>query len=285
MDKENTIIGGLQELSRDVRDLQLGALIKWPKLSELPLEYLPEPFSIKDQISDGNFDFCGSCAGAGMIEPKEETELFYPFLFAASKHASKQNPDSFGLNIRDVGKGLTKWGVPETTDVPKEIKDLLPEKRRRFENYPESLRIKALKHKAQSYFFVNGPYDHYDNARAIEWYFRKKKQHITIGVVFGWFISDFYLNGLPKGTGHAMWLAGWFSEGLRVVNSAGKNAGKGGIHCLSRKTFNHYAEKYGMMMITDMPRGQAEYYHTNKIRIDQNWICELFQSFKNLFKK
>ena len=283
-DKPKKILDGLKELTKDENDFQLGTLIKWPKLSELPLEYLVEPLSIKDQIADGNYDFCGSCAGAGMIEPKEEAELFYPFLFAAAKYESGQDPDSFGLNMRDIGKGLTKWGVPEIKDVPDWVKNLSPEKRRRLCNYPDLVKELALKHKAQSYFFINGPYDHYDNARAAEWYFRKEKQHILIGIIFGWLLTDFYLGGAPSGTGHAMWQAGWFSNGLRVINSAGKEAGKSGIHCLSRETFNKYAEKYGNLMIVDMPREEAEYYYKNKKRIDQNWLGRLFQSFISLFK-
>ena len=278
------IWNGLQELPKDEKDFQMGALIKWPKLSTLPFEYLIEPLSIKDQIADGNYDFCGGCAGTGMIEPKEEAELYYPFLFAAAKYESGQDPDSFGLNMRDIGKGLTKWGVPEVQDVPQWVKQLSPIERRRLDSYPEEVKRAALKHKAQSYFFINGPYDHYDNAKAAEWYFRNKKQHILLGLIFGWLITDFYLKGTPNGTGHAMWQAGWFNDGLRAVNSAGKEAGKNGIHSLSRETFNEYAEKYGIMMVTDMPREEAEYRHKNKLRMGRNWLLELLQAFINLFK-
>lgn len=266
---------GLTPLSKDENDFQLGALIKWPKIEDLPMEFLIEPLTIKNQLADGNDDFCGACAGAGKIEPKEEVELFYPFLFAAAKYESGKNPDSFGLNMRDVGKGLTKWGIPEVKDVPDYVKNLPPEKRRRFENYPESLREKALKHKAKSYFFINGPYDHYDNAKAAEWYFRGKKQHIMFGVIFGWMISDFRLDGFPRGFGHAMWRGGWYIDGARAVNSAGKEAGKGGFHSISRETFNKYAERFGLMMITDMPKKEAEYYHKNNMRIDRNWLLQL----------
>ena len=279
--KEKKIWNGLWELPKDENDFQLGAIIKWPKLSSLPMEYFIEPLSIKDQIADENYDFCGSCAGTGMIEPKEEAELYYPFLFAAAKHESGQDPDSFGLNMRDIGKGLTKWGVPEVKDVPQWVKQFSPIERRRLNSYPQEVKRAALKHKAQSYFFLTGPYDPYDNARAAEWYFRKKKQHILLGLSFGWLITDFYLGGIPVGTGHAMWQAGWFNDGLRVVNSAGKEAGKNGIHCLLREPFNKYAKKYGIMMVTDMPREEAEYRHKNKIRIGRNWFCELFI---NLFK-
>src|SRR5688500_12584965 len=114
----------LRPLPQDDRDLQLGQLINWPKLSELDTAYTVPPFSVKDQNADGNDDFCAAAAGAGMIEPKEGVELYYPFLFAAAKFESGDDPDSWGLSLRDIGKGLTKWGVPEVIDVPQNIKNL-----------------------------------------------------------------------------------------------------------------------------------------------------------------
>jgi len=64
---------GLKPLTDDHRDLtSLGALIKWPKLEELPAHFSYPTLSIKDQIADGNDDFCASCAGAVMKELQED---------------------------------------------------------------------------------------------------------------------------------------------------------------------------------------------------------------------
>lgn len=294
----NTLkVGGLKERIKDERDFALGAIIKWPKLSELPKEYWTEPLSIKDQNKDGNDDFCGSCAGTGMIEPREESELYYPYLFAVAKHESGEDVESWGLSLKDVGKALTKWGVPEMKDVPGAVLNLTPVQRRDFKNYPDSLKEKAKIHKQKTYFFVeNSPYDAYDEARAAIHYFAEKKQKILLGVQFGWSLSQVELTGTPKGFGHAMWATGWTEKGLVLVNSVGKEAGEGGKHYISRESYNYFVQKYGHMMIVDLEREDADYMLDNKIKLDDSaiqktlkailiGILEIAQSIFNIKKK
>lgn len=280
MKKFQPPVDSLKPLIEDGTEFRLGSIIKWPKLSELPEEFIIEPFSIKDQIADRKDDACGSCAGAGMIEPCEEAELYYPFLFAAAKHVSGDDPMNFGLTLKDVGKALQKFGVPEVADVPDEVKNLKGSKWRYFENYPESLRQKALKHRAQSYFFIKGypsDWSPYDAARAAQWYFRDCKQNILFGVVFGWPIDAEYLEGAPNGFGHAMWLGGWNKRGGRAIDSAGKDAGINGVHTISKETFNKYAKDFGMLMVVDIPREEAEYMIENNIKVKDSWLIQLLK--------
>ena len=272
--KNFPIKAGLKPLPEDKRDLNLGQLINWPKLSQLPARFRVEPLSIKNQIADGNDDFCAAAAGTGMTEPKEEEELFYPFLFAAAKHESGDDPDSWGLSLRDVGKALRKWGVPGINEVGLEIKNLPADKRRRFENYPLEVRQAARKHAAKSFFFVEGPYDAYDNARAAMWYFRDKKQQIMIGVEWGWMLSEYYLQGTPEGYGHALWKNGWDASGITVVNSAGKEVGINGSHSISRESFNYNARKFGMLMVVDMTPEEAKTFMESGAKLDQVWIIQ-----------
>lgn len=273
MPNNSPIKPGLRRLEDDARDLHLGQLISWPKLSELPVAYSVQPFSIKNQLADGNDDFCASAAGTGMVEPKEEVELFYPFLFAAAKHEEGGDPDSWGLSFRDVGKALRKWGVPDVKDVPDSVKNLAPAARRRFENYPEELRRAARAHAAKSFFFVEGPYDAYDNARAALWYFRDKKQQILFGVQWGWPLTDYELSGTPEGFGHAMWMAGW-NKGTVAINSAGKEAGRGGSHVLERASFNAYAKQFGTLMAVDMTPEEARAFIEAGVKIDSLKIIQ-----------
>lgn len=293
----NTLKGGLKERVKDDRDMPLGAVIRWPKLSDLPKEYWTIPLSIKNQNADGNDDFCGSCAGTGMIEPKEEVELFYPFLFAAAKYESGEDVEEWGLSLKDVAKGLTKHGVPELKDVPQEVLDLTPSQRRDFKNYPDELKEKAKKHKQKTYFFVeDSPYDPYDEARAAIYYFREKKQQIILGVQFGWSLSQVDLVGTPQGFGHAMWCAGWTERGLVLINSAGKEAGEGGKHYISRESYNYFVKKFGHLMVVDIEREDAEYMLENKIKLDDSaiqktikaimtGILEIAKSILNIKKK
>lgn len=268
---------GLNLLPQDNRDLPTGALFQLPKLTELPKEYFVEPLSIKDQNADGNYDFCAGCAGTGLREPAEQIELFYPFLWAAAKFESGDDVNSFGTDIRSVGKALCKWGIPEVKDVPQSVRDLDPVARRVFANYPQSLRDAAQKHLAQTYMFISGPNDQYDNARANLWKFRDVKQQIIFGLNWGWDISQFELTGTPSGFGHAMWLSGWYEDGLQCVNSAGRVAGHDGRHKLSRETFNRWCDAYGAMIIVDQPLDKVRWMVENKIKSEDSWLMQVLK--------
>ncbi len=270
---------GLRTLTPDDRDFNLGSLVRFAPLSDLPPSYFVAPLSTKDQIADGFDDGCAAAAGTGMIEPKEEAVLFYPFLFAAAKYLSGDDPDSWGLELRDIGRALTKYGVPEYADVPEHIRTLDPSVLRRFETYPEEVLQAALKHRQKSYAFIKGQGEPFDLARQAMWFFRGKKQQIEIGVMWGWPLTDIILDGEPDGYGHALWMNGWNVEGITVVNSAGDNAGYGGTHTISRATFNAYAKKFGMLMLVDMEREEVEYMLQNNIKIGDNWITQLFKAF------
>ncbi len=284
---ENKLQAGLKERTGDERDFRLGQIIRWPKLEDLPDSYKIEPLSIKDQSADGNGDFCTAYALAGMIEPKEETILWPDYLFAAGKHESGEDPDSWGLQLRDIGKGLVKWGVPAEASVDDNTRKLTPHQRRQLKYYPASLREVASKHRAKSFFFVVGsPYDSFDTARAALWYFRDKKQLIMFGVRFGWSLDQYILDGIPKGGyGHAMYLDGWNKDFLIAVNSAGNKAGRNGEHLITRQVFNHFADQFGQMMTPDIDIDDVRtYYLPNGIKIDDNAIKAFLKSLWALLK-
>lgn len=274
---------GLREKTIDERDFQTGAIFELPELKELPAKYFVAPLSVKDQMKDRNFDFCAACAGAGLCEPKEEVELYYPFLFAAAKFESGDDLDSFGLQIRDVGKALQKWGVPEVNDVPQSVLNLTEKQRRDFRNYPESLRKAAEKHKADSYAFINGPYDTYDNVRALIWKFRELKQQVIFGVHWNWSNKKYDLfNGTKKGQGHAMWVNGWDEAGIICTNSAGVKAGKNGTHRMDRQTFNQGAEYFGSLMIVDMAPEAIRNFLNEGAKTTDSWFVKLLKSLKGI---
>ena len=276
--KLNAPEDSLQPFIEDGSEFPVGAIIDFPKLDTLPVEFSIQNLSVKNQIADGNDDFCASAAGTVAKEVQENVELFYPYVFAAAKHESGKDPDAFGLSIKDVGKALCEWGVPELKDVSESVLNLEPAARRRFENYPEALREKAKIHKGQTYFFVYGPHDPYDNARCVQEAFRLKglKMPLVFGVKFGWDLEQFVLAGTPEGFGHAMTDFGWYENGIKVLNSAGVEAGKDGFHSIPRETFNYFAGKYGILVITDMPRNEAE----KAVRVlNSNWLIKLFYRF------
>lgn len=288
------ITQGLRPIERNGTEFKMGAVFDLPPLEELPESFSFSPLSIKDQNADGNGDMCAACASSGMKELQEEEILYYPYLFAAAKYETDDNPDSWGLTLKQVGKALTVWGIPKLSDVPDAVLSLNPHERRRFENYPSELRQKAKEHKASTYFFVEGKYDPFDDVRASIWKFREQKQAVLHGVDFGWKETDITLEGTPQGYGHAMWICGWDKTHLLTVNSTGKDAGDKGIHRISRETFNTYASKYGTIMFVDMPRPVAEFLIEHHMKDGEEtkdmeefvgWIVTLFKKLSTLVKK
>ena len=272
------IKAGIQERSHDDRDIALGAFITLPAVAELPITYEIAPLSIKDQNAERNEDFCAAYSGAGSIEPKEEAELFPPFLFAAAKFEAGVHPNTWGLQLRDVGQALVKWGVPEKNAVSNEVKELELPQRRVFANYPETLRKIAAKHKAMSYAWAEGPYDFFDNVRATMWKFRADKKTFIFGSEFGWPLDTYFLTGSPKGFGHAMWIAGWTEQGLLCVQSAGMRAGRNGMHVMDRETFNRNVQRFGAMTVVDLPKDEIRDMLFKGIKDDDNWLKRLLKN-------
>lgn len=265
-------IGGLKPLERTGKEFPVGAIIDFPPLTQLATQFSFENLSVKNQIADGLDDFCGACSGTVLKEIQDGAVQYYPFLFAAAKAVSNDDVVAWGLSLDDVGKALCRFGVPFQSDVPKKVKDMSARKKRDFKNYPDGLKDKALPNRGGSYFYVYGPHDAYDNVRSVMHSFAQKGYQavILIGVEFGWSLSDIVLSGTPKGYGHAMAVFGWDERGLKVLNSAGDSAGDNGFHYIPRETFNHYADTYGAIMVTDMPRTEAE--KAVKIHAKPAWV-------------
>lgn len=246
---------GLKELPKDKRDFQLGALFKLPDLSELPPTFELEPFSIKDQ---GSSDFCSAYASVGMSELQEKVVLSPYYSFALSKLISG-DPDQWGQDMRTALKAHQKYGAVEWDAVPTSLLNADFDVLRRFESYPQSLLEYAEDHKKQSYFSTKGQYDDFDDIKASIWKFREKKQAVAIGVIFSWSLSQYKLDtAQDSGFGHMMYVTGWNEEGLVVINSYGKEAGKDGKHCITREVINKFVGRYGAMMMVDISPTRAK---------------------------
>ena len=282
MSNSSNITAGLQERSIDERDITVGAVITLPAVSELPRRYMIEPISVKNQNADGNQDFCAAYAGCSMIEPKEGTELFPPFLFAAAKSIAGTHPNSWGLELRDVGQALVKHGVPARNSVSDSFKDFAPNERRIFDNYSDKLKQLATEHMAMTFAFSDGPYDHFDNVRATMWKFKNDKKLFVFGCEFGWNIEEYTLSGHPSGFGHAMCVVGWDRDFILCLNSVGFRAGRNGIHAMDRETFNDSGQRYGALTIVDMPKDEVRDMIFKGIKDDDNWLTRLIKNITSL---
>ena len=269
--------GGLNPLSKDSNDLVLGAIFDLPELHEIPESYSLPTLSTKNQVADGNDDFCASCAGTVAKEVQENEVLYYPYLFAAAKFESGADPDSWGLSLRDVGQAVRKWGIPKLSEVPPEVLALTFEQRRQFENYPEWLKVLAKGQAARNFFFVKGKYDSFDDFKVALWAFRDARRLGIFGVLYGWPLYQYELTGTPDGFGHALTAIGYEKDWIIVQNSAGENVGMNGKHKINRETFNKYADEYGVMMFVDLPD------HLD--REEASKISEEFRAGKKFFEE
>ena len=268
---------GLRRLTEDNNDLLTGAIFSLPELSEIPESYSISTLSIKDQVADGNTDFCASAAGAVTKEVQENDVLYYPYLFAAAKFESGQDPDSWGLSLRDMGQAMRKWGIPKMSQVPDEVKALTFEQRRRFENYPDWLKVLAKGQAARNFFFVKGKYDSFDDFKVSLWAFRNEKRLGIFGVLYGWPLYQYELTGTPEGFGHALTAIGYEKDWIIVQNSAGEGTGMQGKHKIGRETFNKYADQYGVIMFVDLPEDMD--------REEASKLSEQFKKGKRFFEK
>lgn len=227
---------GLRELPEDKNDFTFGALgWRLPQLDMLPAEFeLDRPFPIKHQ---GGTDFCSAYASCAMSEIQEGVELYPPYSFAASK-AISGNVEEWGQDLRSAMKAHVKYGAMKagkTTLVSRVLAE-----------YPAGDKTYLKK----SYFQTKGQYDAYDNIRAS---ISKYKDAVEIGVIFSWPLSQYKLDTVAQnGFGHAMYVVGWTEEGLVVVNSYGNEAGKEGVHIMTREVINAFVGRFGAYMMIDI---------------------------------
>lgn len=230
---------------------ELGSLISYPKLNELPRSYeLDEVFAVKDQVGAREDDYCTAYSFCAASEYQEEVELLPRYSFAASKRISG-NVNGWGQDLRSAAKAHVQYGALAVRDAKPQDLALSPQESRDWKNYTVESVSAAKKHYKQAYFNTKGPYDAYDNIRAALWMFRNEKRAVVIGVKWGWPLSEYRLTGTPDGYGHAVCITGWDDDGLIVKNSAGIHAGKNGFHRLSRETAEEYVRFYGGFMFLD----------------------------------
>ena len=275
---------GLQELKTDNRDFQLGNIIKLPKLSELPNEFIIEPITIKHQ---GNTDQCTAYTSTLMSEVQENIELNPAFSFAASKSLSG-DPEVWGQNLRDAFQAHVKFGALPQREALTLIGKYNSEELRYFDKW-RFVMDKAEPYAKKSFFFVTGPYDDFDNIKASLWYFRNEKRLIGIGVIWSWALTQEILE-IPEenGFGHAVTVIGWEKRDgkdyLVIQNSYGKEAGENGRHYLSRKAVNTFVKRFGAGMFLDLPKNTAKYYNESRIKLSDNWVVVLIKKFFSFIK-
>lgn len=272
---------GLQPTPVDERDYQLGAITFLPDLHLLPQEYKIEA-TIRNQLGS---DFCSAYMSCVMSEAQEGVVFEPAWSFAVSKQLSG-DIHGWGQNIRDALKAHVKFGAAPVDTVEMNVENETPEVLRDIGNWPD-VTTEARQFKKKTFFRITGQYDHFDNARAALW---KYQTPIGVGVNFGWPLSQQLLDNIPTGGfGHAVAIVGFtmYETGepvLIVQNSYGTGAGDQGYHYITRKVYNAFAEKYGQWMFVDLPPEDAKWYVQNNIRLEDNWLTQLWKILVNTIR-
>lgn len=272
---------GLQPLKKDERDLKLGSLSLLPKIEELPAGFQLKGVKIKNQRDS---DFCSSHMSCTMSEFQEDIELEPSWSFAVSKMLT-EDPESYGQNLRDAFKAHVKFGALPSSESPFSLENKDDKFLRRIDNWPD-LFNKALPYKKQSYVFITGQYDHFDNIRASMWKFRDEERAVGLGVVWSWPMTQMIMDTYSDfGGGHAISCVGWKTiDGkpyLIIQNSYGEQAGDKGYHYFSREVINKFVGMYGAGMFVDLPVQRLRYLAEHNLKIEDNWIVGLFKILSN----
>ena len=265
---------GLQPLPKDPRDLKLGGIFGQPQLHEIPSEFILDGYTIKNQ---GDSDFCAAFSSTLASEFQEGVSLSPEAVFALSK-AESDDVDEWGQDLRTICEVHRKHGAPEKDVVPFSIEDKDPTFLRRITNYPIDQVLKsAIVHKKASYMSTSGNYKPFDNIRAWMWKFRSERKAVILGVNWGWSTSEPFINDLGNGGfGHAVCAIGWTKKNgkdyLIIANSWGESAGDRGLFYLSREVVDHFVERFGAFMFTDIPADEAKWYKENGYKKDVSWL-------------
>lgn len=273
---------GLLPLSKDDRDLKLGAIFTYPKLSDIPDSFSLDVLGIKDQKDT---DFCTAFASCLVSELQEGVKLEPSYSFAVSKELSG-GLHEWGQDIRYAMKSHAKVGAIESKVSPFSLDTEDEDMLRDITNWPPSLKLDALRHKKKSYLEVTGPYTPFDDIRAAIWKFRKEKRGVVSGVKWSWPSSQVTLDTeINDGGGHCIAYVGWKGDYLKLVNSYGRDAGDNGVHWIHKDIVNKYAGLYGAFMFVDISPEEARFYQQNGSKVDVNWLRQLLATFISIFKR
>lgn len=267
---------GLRPTIRDKRNLKLGAIAKLAKLEDIPESFRFRTLGVKNQK---NTDMCAAFAATLLSELQEDIELSPEWQFAAAA----ENPDEWGLELKQVLKSLVNKGSLPRNRAPFSLENKDADFLRRISNWPD-LFSAALPQKKKSFWEVTGPYDHFDNIRAAMWTFKAEKRGVLSGLVWHWKLEDVVLDGVSSnGFGHAIAYIGFEKDHLVVQNSAGEAAGDRGLHYISRAAVNKYVEDYEAYMLLDISREEAERMLHHGIKVHDNAYVYAIKAFISVF--
>ena len=281
------MVNGLQPTKRDIRDFSYSQQFGSVSPLVLPKEfYVSQPLDIKQQYGS---DFCIGFASAAVREFTEGV-ILDPFFVWSQMAKLRGDWREWGMDLRTAAKVLTKIGIVEQKDQPYNLENKDRDFLANWENYPKELENKASDHKAISYFWIDGPYDFFDNIRSTLYLNKEEKRSVLVGAEWrpSWSSA---IKGIVKTTdfsemffGHAFIFFGWKeidNEPYLVAQlSNGKEFGDSGIFYFSRSVVNSNAFRFSGLTFKDF--NQEDYKKTQFTLIQR--LYDLIKIYQQLIK-
>lgn len=269
-------------IQADKRDFSLGSIFPLTETIELPESYIIPDLEIKNQFDT---DYCSAFATILASEIDEKVKLSEVYQFAKTKQVMGDF-ETWGADLRSACKAIVKYGSLEDKDCPYTIDDDRNTVAN-WLNYPLTLEDKAIEHKKKSFFNVDGFLSVYDSIKTAIY---KHERVVITGARWRatWtnnkIIPDTYED---SGFGHAFVWKGWTvingEEYLVAHLSNGTTIGDKGCFYFPRDIVEKEAV-YGNYILIDMDKETAEWMHTNKITINDNWLIQMFKIISNFIK-
>lgn len=184
-------------------------------LPELPKEYL---------VDNGYFDAqegTPMCTGEAVADTgfdQDGVRYSVEFQYAKSLQLLNLPPNTAGIDLKTAMSVAVAIGqLPFSADLLSWRKDG-QEKSFNWQNWPDYLDKQASFYKKAAYFFLEGPYDHFDNIRSVMHQTRDQKRSVLIGTPWyaeyeGVESSGIPVSGRQQISWHATAIKGW-----KVIN-------------------------------------------------------------------
>lgn len=233
-----------------------GAIVKIPEFEFV----IGGDLRIKNQDVVSNSDLCAAYASSTLSEAQENVELSPEYIFAKTKEIMGDWRD-WGSTFDAVSKALVKKGAIEQEHSPFTLEKNGRDFVANWENWDSGFDRQALKHKKEAYFEADGPYDTFDNIRAVLWHYQNEKRLILTGCLWknNWLYTEngkIDKNSGTGGFGHAFIIKGvkFFGSIPYLVAhlSNGTNIGDKGLFYFPREIVNEEFV-YGAKIFRDMP--------------------------------
>lgn len=234
---------GLKPHKNDPRDHSFKKTFGTSRL-ELPSDYSTnENAKILDQ---GDSMFCTAFASCAVAADEDGVNYSPEWFFAQEKHVEGGNIEE-GVDLRTACKTAVKCGFLNQGSTYMSLQTNDPIFLANYLNWPYYIGNKAKANSRKAFFFVDGPYDTFDNIRSSMYQNKLQKMAVLAGSSWYEEWNESQAGVIPEtysqiGGLHAFKIIGWTTLGgkeyLTIQNSYGVQIGNKGYFYMSRAVAN-----------------------------------------------